>query len=82
MSEQIQYWEGPCGVRIPTAKGVVIMQDGVNYQYQDGTVTERDAEDDSYKMTVNEYREKYAVQRSDGNWYWKVEYPIRDFVKE
>ena len=79
-----RFWTGPFGVRIPWAEGEVPAIDGVN------AMRKQDRDDGKYEVeitelfggkdsgySVEEFRELYCVQRSDGYWYWDWQKAVR-----
>jgi len=71
------YWIGPAGVRIPWTIGSVINIDKCNICvytiYDDHTYDISSSEaycDPSYHFTIDQYRNEFAKQENDGNWYW------------
>jgi len=71
------YWIGPAEVRIPWTIRSVINIDNCNICaytiYDDHTYDISSSEvycDPSYHFTIDQYRNEFAKQENDGNWYW------------
>ena len=64
------FWEGPYGVLVADDVGLVPATDHVNTIDRTGAQSELLG---MYpEMTEDEYKEKYAEQRADGKWYYRV----------
>jgi hypothetical protein len=67
----MSYWKGPFGILISDDIESILLMDGINKMFKDGTVTKLEVPERKYIRKENEYKWKYAIQKSDGDWYWK-----------
>ncbi|BCS82537.1 hypothetical protein QLL95_gp0048 [Cotonvirus japonicus] len=77
MHKGIYYWIGPYGIRIPANIKFVLAEDGFNYMYENGWITDMFVnvwEMYSLEHQMNEkiYKTKYATYNSkDKHWYYQ-----------